>query len=343
MEIVGDSAAIQKVKELIQQVANTPASVLIYGESGTGKELIARNIHAASKRSSYPFVAINCAAIPADLLESELFGHEKGAFTGAAAVREGRFELANNGTIFLDEIGDMPLSMQVKLLRVLQEKSFERVGSNKTLQTNVRIIAATNQDLAQRIATQQFREDLYYRLNVFPMQVPALRERKTDIPLLIGHFLTIFQTHMPVCSFTTDALQKICAYVWPGNVRELINILERMCILYPNAQVTVAQLPQEIAQDMLQDGMQNTIRPNSNIQAMNELVMVKHELSNINFDLKQHLENIEINFINQALSEANGIVATAARVLGIRRTTLIEKIRKYQIKNTCRTQNKMAE
>lgn len=319
MEIVGNSAGIQKVKELIQQVAHTDASVLIYGESGTGKELIARNIHAKSARCNEPFIAINCGAIPADLLESELFGHEKGAFTGAVNVRQGRFELANQGTIFLDEIGDMPLLMQVKLLRVLQEKTFERVGGNKTLQTNVRIIAATNQDLAQRIAAQQFREDLYYRLNVFPIQVPALRDRQDDIPELISYILSNLAQRMPICSFAACAQQKLIKHIWPGNIRELTNVLERSCIMYPDQEIAAHQLPDDIGQTR------------HSLFALDEVIWVKPDLADTGFDLKQHLETIEVNLINEALQKAHSVVATAARILGIRRTTLIEKMKKYQI------------
>lgn len=319
MDIVGNSAEVTKVKDLIAQVATHDASVLIYGESGTGKELIARNIHALSNRNNEPFIAINCGAIPADLLESELFGHEKGAFTGAVAIRQGRFELANNGTIFLDEIGDMPLLMQVKLLRVLQEKTFERVGGNKTLQTNVRVIAATNQDLSQRIAEQQFREDLYYRLNVFPIQVPALRDRQEDIPLLVEHILLNLAQKMPICTFSTNAMQKLLEYKWPGNIRELINLLERICIMYPEQTITAAQLPNDLQ------------RAKHSLFSLDEVIMVKPDLSASGFDLKQHLEAIEVALINEALQKAQGVVATAARILGIRRTTLIEKMRKYQI------------
>lgn len=319
MEIVGNSVAIKKVKDLIQQVANTHASVLVYGESGTGKELIARNIHAQSARSHEPFIAINCGAIPADLLESELFGHEKGAFTGAINVRQGRFELANNGTIFLDEIGDMPLLMQVKLLRVLQEKTFERVGGNKTLQTDVRIIAATNHDLAQRIASHQFREDLYYRLNVFPITVPALRDRCDDIPLLVDYILDNLSQQMSVCTFSAVALQKLMNYAWPGNIRELTNMLERICIMYPGQEVCVQQLPEDINQSK------------HSLLSLEEVIMIKPNLTSMGFDLKLHLETIEINLIHEALQQAHSVVATAAKILGIRRTTLIEKMKKYHI------------
>jgi len=316
MEIVGNSEAIQAVKKLIQQVAKTQASVLIYGESGTGKELIARNIHMSSLREQEPFIAINSGAIPADLLESELFGHEKGAFTGAGAVKQGRFELANNGTIFLDEIGDMPLAMQVKLLRVLQEKTFERVGGTKTNKTDVRIIAATNQNLEEQIADNKFREDLFYRLNVFPIVVPALRERKEDIPLLIDFFLTKLQLQMLVCSFTANAYDQLVSYPWYGNIRELTNVVERLCILYPNQEVTAEQLPKQLKSKFL---------------TLNQVVMVKPDLLSQGFDLKQHVVDIEISLINEALLKSEGVVVKAARLLGIRRTTLIEKIKKYQL------------
>lgn len=322
MEIVGESTAIQEVKELIQQVSKTLASVLIFGESGTGKELIARNIHQASLRANEPFIAINCGAIPADLLESELFGHEKGAFTGAAAIRQGRFEMANNGTIFLDEIGDMPLSMQVKLLRVLQEKSFERVGGSKTITTNVRIIAATNQDLEKQILEHKFREDLFYRLNVFPIKVPPLRDRKGDIPALINHCLSKLQSQIPLCSFHPVAMQRLCDYFWPGNVRELTNIVERLCILFPNQDICEDHLPQQIL-----DYPERV----AHFQALNEIVLVKPNLLSGQFDLKQHVVETEIALINAALANSHGVVAHAAKLLGIRRTTLIEKMKKYQL------------
>ncbi len=322
MDIVGNSPGITKVKDLIAQVATHDASVLIYGESGTGKELIARNIHAQSKRNNEPFIAINCGAIPAELLESELFGHEKGAFTGATGMRQGRFELANNGTIFLDEIGDMPLVMQVKLLRVLQEKCFERVGGNKTIQTNVRVIAATNQDLSQRIASQQFREDLYYRLNVFPIELPALRERQEDIPALVDHVLQNLAAKMTVCTFSQQAMQKLLEYTWPGNIRELLNMLERLCIMFPGQTIDIEHLPHNLS------------NPKRSMFELDAVIMVKPDLTANNFDLKQHLESIEVACINAALQKAQGVVAIAARILGIRRTTLIEKMRKYQIVRT---------
>ena len=234
MDIIGKSKQIQAVKELIDQVASTQANVLILGESGTGKELIARNIHATSSRCESAFIPVNCAAIPSELLESELFGHEKGAFTGAVSFRQGRFELANNGTIFLDEIGDMPLNMQVKLLRVLQERCFERIGGTKTIKSNVRIIAATHQKLEDNIENGKFREDLYYRLNVFPIHIPSLRDRLEDVPLLVDYFMKTLRKELAICKLTDSTVEQLSQYDWPGNVRELANIMERLCILFPD-------------------------------------------------------------------------------------------------------------
>ena len=242
--LVGKGRGIQEVRRLIGQVAETDANVLILGESGTGKEVVARAIHELSARSAGPFVPINCGAIPAELLESELFGHEKGAFTGAIAARRGRFELAQGGTLFLDEIGDMPLPMQVKLLRVLQERQFDRVGGGKAVQADVRVIAATHRDLEAMIRTQAFREDLYYRLNVFPIETPPLRDRADDIPLLLQELLNRHaEQHHGFIRLTQRALESLMQYPWPGNVRELSNLLERLLILYPHQIVDVADLP----------------------------------------------------------------------------------------------------
>ena len=242
--LVGKGRGIQEVRRLIGQVAETDANVLILGESGTGKEVVARAIHELSARSAGPFVPINCGAIPAELLESELFGHEKGAFTGAIAARRGRFELAQGGTLFLDEIGDMPLPMQVKLLRVLQERQFDRVGGGKAVQADVRVIAATHRDLEAMIRTQAFREDLYYRLNVFPIETPPLRDRADDIPLLLQELLNRHaEQHKGIIRLTQRAMESLMQYAWPGNVRELSNLIERLLILYPNQIVDVADLP----------------------------------------------------------------------------------------------------
>ena len=232
-EIVGQSAALRRVLKEVETVAPTDSTVLIHGETGTGKELIARAIHNLSLRRSNPFVKLNCAAIPTGLLESELFGHEKGAFTGAIAQRIGRFELANRGTIFLDEIGDIPLELQPKLLRVLQEREFERLGSTRTLHTDARLIAATNANLAERVDEKRFRSDLYYRLNVFPVLIPPLRERHEDIPLLVRHFVQKYTRRMkkPIDTIPVTAMKALSEYHWPGNVRELENFVERSVIL----------------------------------------------------------------------------------------------------------------
>ncbi len=242
--LVGTSRRIQDVRRMIEQVAESDATVLILGESGTGKEVVARNIHYHSRRRDKPFVPINCGAIPGDLLESELFGHEKGAFTGAINARKGRFEMAQGGTLFLDEIGDMSLPMQVKLLRVLQERTFERVGSNKSIRADVRIVAATHQDLERRIEQGKFREDLYYRLNVFPIDMPPLRERVEDIPLLLNELIArVEHERRGSVRLTPAAVMSLTHYPWPGNVRELANLVERLVIMYPFKVVDLPQLP----------------------------------------------------------------------------------------------------
>ncbi|WP_162232374.1 sigma-54-dependent transcriptional regulator [Methylogaea oryzae] len=235
----GETPAIRRVRRLVEQVAGTDATVLVLGESGTGKEVVARALHYNSPRRERLFVPVNCGAIPGDLLESELFGHEKGAFTGALTSRQGRFELADGGTLFLDEIGDMPLSMQVKLLRVLQERSFERVGSNKTIQCDVRVVAATHRNLEDEIRQNRFREDLFYRLNVFPIEIPPLRERVEDLPLLVDELVRrIENERRGSVRFTPAAMGVLQQHHWPGNVRELANLVERLAILYPEARWT---------------------------------------------------------------------------------------------------------
>ncbi len=250
-EIVGTSAALAAALKQVEVVAPTESTVLILGETGTGKELIARAIHTASSRSGRPFVKLNCAAIPTGLLESELFGHEKGAFTGAIAQRIGRFELADGGTIFLDEVGDIPLELQTKLLRVLQEREFERLGSTRTLRTDARLIAATNRDLRQMVEQQKFREDLFYRLNVFPIYVPALRERSEDIPLLVNHFVKRFARRMnrTIETIPAETMAVLTRYPWPGNIRELQNVIERAVILShgPVLQIPLQDLDNGIA------------------------------------------------------------------------------------------------
>ena len=241
----GQSEGVRRLRRMIEQVAPFDTTVLILGESGTGKEVAARAIHSASSRAKGPFVALNCGAVPAELLESELFGHEKGAFTGALAARKGRFEMAEGGTLLLDEIGDMPLPMQVKLLRVLQERNFERVGGTQTLKCNVRVVAATHRNLEDQIARGGFREDLYYRLNVFPIEMPALRERIADLPALVHAISTrLSEDGRGEVKLGADAMAALAAYAWPGNVRELHNLIERLAVLHPNATVSAADLPQ---------------------------------------------------------------------------------------------------
>jgi sigma-54 specific flagellar transcriptional regulator A len=328
----GNSPAIQQTKRLIQKVAPSEATVLILGESGTGKEVIARNLHYLSERRDKPFVPVNCGAIPGELLESELFGHEKGAFTGALSSRQGRFELAEGGTLFLDEIGDMPLSMQVKLLRVLQERTFERVGSNKTFQCDVRIIAATHRNLRDEIRQNRFREDLYYRLNVFPIKVPALRDRLEDIPALVDDLAARLRAEKRgEIRLTPAALRVLQHYHWPGNVRELANLIERLAILYPNDVVDAADLPESMQEcvrfgDLLEE--REFLPPSANIHE----ALLLARLPEDGLDLKEHLNNLECELIKQALGECNGVVAHAANLLRIRRTTLVEKLRKYGLR-----------
>ncbi|MCU1728120.1 sigma-54 dependent transcriptional regulator [Pseudomonas sp. 7P_10.2_Bac1] len=333
--LVGTSRAIQHVRQMMQQVADTDASVLILGESGTGKEVVARNLHYHSKRRDAPFVPVNCGAIPAELLESELFGHEKGAFTGAITSRAGRFELANGGTLFLDEIGDMPLPMQVKLLRVLQERTFERVGSNKTQSADVRIIAATHKNLESMIEVGAFREDLYYRLNVFPIEMAPLRERVEDIPLLLNELISRMEHEKRgSIRFNSGAIMSLCRHAWPGNVRELANLVERMAIMHPYGVIGVAELPKKFRYvddedeqlvDSLRSDMEERVAINNSTPDFTTSAMLPPE----GLDLKDYLGGLEQGLIQQALDDANGIVARAAERLRIRRTTLVEKMRKY--------------
>jgi sigma-54 specific flagellar transcriptional regulator A len=359
----GQSLAIRRVNRLIQQVAGFNSNVLILGESGTGKEVVARAIHDSSARRDRPFVAINCGAIPSELLESELFGHEKGSFTGALAARRGRFELAEGGTIFLDEIGDMNPAMQVKLLRVLQERAFERVGSCTTQSCDVRVIAATHRNLEECIAKGTFREDLFYRLNVVPVEMPPLRERKGDLPYLIASLADRVQAmHGQPVRLKTEAVVALEQYRWPGNVRELSNLLERLAIESAGAPVGVAELPSRyrpagwVAADDIEPELDFTPRYQPAYVAVDAEIEADSELSPADvdalleagaelepvgappshgelpaegMDLKQYLEDLEHLLIRKALDAANGTVAQAARLLGLRRTTLVEKLRKY--------------
>jgi formate hydrogenlyase transcriptional activator len=317
-QIIGNSASLRKSLKRVETVAPTDSTVLIYGETGTGKELIARAIHDLSPRRSKPFVKLNCAAIPTGLLESELFGHEKGAFTGAVAQRIGRFEVADGGTIFLDEIGEIPLELQTKLLRVLQEREFERLGSSRTIRTNARLIAATNRDLEAMVSEQKFRSDLFFRLDVFPVHVPALRERDGDIPLLVRHFTQQFSTRMKkaVETIPSAAMDALCRYHWPGNIRELQNVIERAVIISagPGLSVDVADLK-----------FPKTSHPGERVVAAK---------SESNGALHGVLEETERQQILQALRRSNWVVAGpqgAAARLGMNRSTLQVRIRKLGI------------
>jgi len=311
-EIVGKSDALRRVLKEVETVAPTDSTVLIYGETGTGKELIARAVHNLSARGSSAFVKLNCAAIPTGLLESELFGHEKGAFTGAIAQRVGRFELANRGTVFLDEIGEIPLELQPKLLRVLQEREFERLGSSRTLRTDARLIAATNRDLGAMVDEQKFRSDLYYRLNVFPVRVPPLRERPDDIPLLVRHFVQQFsrRTNRNIETIPSETLTALVNYDWPGNIRELQNVIERAVILSKGPVLKVAT--DDLKPRSATDG---TVQLDKNIRGL--------------------LEHTERKQILSALEQTNWIVAGpngAAARLGLKRSTLQSRMHKLGVR-----------
>ena len=431
--LVGRSPPMQKIRQMVGQVACTDANVLILGETGTGKEVVARSIHNASSRRGKPFVAVNCGAIPADLLESELFGHEKGAFTGAYSSRQGRFELAEGGTLFLDEIGDMPAAMQVKILRVLQERTFERVGSNRSIHCDVRIVAATHRDLEDAIEHGDFRADLYYRLNVFPIEMPPLRARRSDLPLLTSELIARLEAEgRGSVRLAESALSALAAYPWPGNVRELANLVERLSITHPGATVEAAELPAKFRRNLSEadddmpawavvlasnpersdisaksgsnsgpkpgpgsssspdsnpdsnpdsspgpkpgPGSSSSSSPGSNPDFKSEFVSERDflfsrqaaaayastdastdastfesgagfagELSGFpdpsalpplpvqGLDLKDYLNELEMSLIRRALDESNGVVAQAAKLLGMRRTTLVEKMRKFGI------------
>lgn len=362
--LIGSGQAMQKVKKLIQQVAKTDASVLILGESGTGKEVVAQTLHNASGRSQKPFIPINCGAIPGELLESELFGHEKGAFTGAITARKGRFEMAEKGTIFLDEIGDMPLPMQVKLLRVLQERNYERVGGNKTFECDVRVVAATHRDLEDHINEGHFREDLFYRLNVFPIEMPSLRERTEDIPELLDFMFTrISDSERKTPQLSEKAQLALQSYDWPGNVRELGNLAERLTILFEDQVVDFSDLPDRYQVEPTEEAVAAATvwqvangadepvskpeTPNANAevqvvqpvasepQTADPVVSKEPETDGIDLqnglDMKSYLVDMEVKLIQQALQQTEGNVSQASKLLKTNRTTLVEKIRKYEL------------
>ena len=336
-QLLGDSQAVVALRALIRRVAATDSTVLIQGESGTGKELVARLLHAWSPRASRPFVAVNCGAIPGELMESELFGHERGAFTGAQNARKGRFELAGRGTLFLDEIAEMSPTLQVKILRVLQERCFERVGGAETIPAPARIVAATHRDLEQQIQLGRFREDLFYRLHVVPIQIPPLRERGNDILLLAEQTLQRLDASGLGGIRLGEGLERaLLDYHWPGNVRELQNLMERLVIMHAGATVHVRDLPAKMrgagsmgmpaadpssdADDGLHDLMRSVAEPSDPL------------LPQQGIDLRAYLERIERSLIEQALAASGHVIAHAAAKLGLRRTTLVEKIRKYGLR-----------
>ena len=314
--IIGRSRAMQDLFQTLETVARTSSTILITGETGTGKELIARAIHHASPRRAQRFMAINCSAIPENLLEAELFGHVRGAFTGAVGTRQGRLEQANRGTLFLDEVGTMGVPLQMKLLRVLQEREFERVGDSQTIKVDVRVIAATNADLARMVADGAFREDLYYRLNVIPVKLPPLRERREDIPLLVQHFVQKFCSEIkrPVMTVSQSAVRCLMQYGWPGNVRQLENAMERAVALSgPRTQIEVADLPPDIQQeDDGADALQGLALPDEGL------------------DFERFMARIEREVIRRALERTGGNKAAAAQVLNLKRTTLVEKLKRLE-------------
>jgi DNA-binding NtrC family response regulator len=314
--IIGASPAIQTLNAMIRTVADSDSTILVLGESGTGKELVARAIHFNSNRANQPLIPVNCGAIPEDLLESELIGHVKGAFTGATMNRVGRFQMADGGTIFLDEIGDMSPKLQVKLLRVLQEQTFEPVGATETCKVNVRIITATNRNLEKDAAEGRFREDLFYRLNVIPIHIPPLRDRLDDIPLLIAHFIERFNKSKGkrLTRFSDAALGALGAYPWPGNVRELENLVERMAILHTEGEIDLPHLPEKFS------GL--TPRPVAPASAGSI------EIPDEGIDFNQLVDDFETQLITKALEKAGGIKNKAATLLNIKRTTLVEKMKK---------------
>ncbi len=329
-KILGQSRKLRNVLQVVDKVAATNSTVLITGESGTGKELVVRALHQQSQRAEMPFVPINCGAIPKELLESELFGHEKGAFTHAIRSRAGRFELAHGGTVFLDEIGELDQVLQVKILRVIQEREIERVGSTKTQKVDVRIVAATNRDLEHEVEQGRFREDLYYRLNVVPIQIPPLRERREDILLLADYFLSKFcrekeRNRLDLGPETRDLLTR---YSWPGNVRELENFMERMSILCDGDTITPEDLPGKILKGVGAE----TESPGTTSYSEREFAWpCLKDLQRMELNLKDFLDTVELRIIREALEESEGIKNRAAEMLGIKRTTLIEKLKKRNL------------
>ena len=324
--IIGKSSALQEVFRILAKVAPSDSTILVTGESGTGKELLVRALHRNSRRRDKPFVPINCGAIPRELLESELFGHEKGAFTHAIRTKIGRFEMAQGGTVFLDEIGEMDLSLQVKILRVLQEREFERVGGSKTIKADVRVVAATNRDLEEEVSKGAFREDLFYRLNVIPLTLPPLRDRGEDVLVLAHYFLKNFCTNNrpQILTMAEEVANILARYSWPGNVRELENFMERMSILCDGECIGVVDLPDKILRET---GVDVPKRPVATLDTSFRWPELK-DLREKSMGLKDFLDNVEERLLSEALGEVDGVKNKAAEILGIKRTTLIEKLKK---------------
>lgn len=340
--LIGESAAISEICSLIRYAAATEIPVMITGPSGCGKEVVAKALHRCSARAGEKFVGVNCGAIPRDLLESELFGHEKGSFTGAIAQRKGRFEDASEGTLFLDEIGDMPFDMQVKLLRVLEEKTIERIGGNQPIKINSRIISATHQNLDQAICSKRFREDLFYRLSVFPIDIPPLKHRREDIAPLIDHFLQPAHSANHRIGFSNGAMQRLKIYDWPGNVRELRNIVERAGLLFPGMMISEAQVSSlfrrrasnspthEVESMQVRSVGPSRHEPVSRLRA--DSAIPDRTAFDQGFDLKKHLQAEERRLMLSALKAAAGVVSEAAELVNLRRTTFVEKMKRHKIK-----------
>ncbi|EFI34671.1 sigma54 specific transcriptional regulator, Fis family [Desulfonatronospira thiodismutans ASO3-1] len=324
-DIIGKSRVLRDVFNMLAKVAPTETTVLVAGESGTGKELLVRALHRNSQRRDKPMVPVNCGAIPKELLESELFGHEKGAFTHAVRSRAGRFEMAEGGTLFLDEIGELDMSLQVKILRFLQEKEFERVGGSKSIKADVRVIAATNRNLEEEVKSGCFREDLFYRLNVIPIELPPLRRRGDDVLLLAEHFLDKYSRGSKPLGISSGARDLLLNYPWPGNVRELENFMERMSILCDNNEIKPADLPEKVLQA---GGIEPEFRPD---QGDGFKWPSLKDMQESGLDLKDFLENIEDRLLLEALENSEWVKNQAAEVLGIKRTTLIEKLKKKDL------------
>ena len=333
--IIGESLPIREVFDVVERAAGSQSTVMIYGESGTGKELFARALHINSPRASKPFIAVNCGAIPHELLESELFGYEKGSFTGAINTRIGRLELANQGTIFLDEIGDMPTSLQVKLLRVLAEREIDRLGSTKPTPIDIRVITATHRNLEESMRAGKFREDLFYRLNIIPINLPPLRERKAEIPLLVNHFLKQLNGTAESKTISEEAMHFLVNYSWPGNIRELANFVERMLVLSIGSTITPRDLPEKILGDTPKEKWQ----PLNKEEEGNPAQMLQQSLKQSfhvgipedGINLKKTVEEFEKELLLEALEKTGWVKNKAANLLGLNRTTLVEKLKKLQI------------